>query len=243
MISGTVKALDEITSAQCYAIHRLATITMNGSLFPIAVLCKNLNFVPISEIREFFDAFGCKELCIALETVVHTNRIAVEIVDIDLVVDVVRFCHRRYKIFQRVFAIDNATGFAYTATKAMLINIGVLVLDISRFQLLGNRVHELCILATSHTMQIAILYIRLGDVLPLARHELSHYCVLNLLNGQAIMRRYLVRNTMSTRLHLICQTIWIHLDKRLADCLYNLVRIKFDFAPITLCNFQLLLPP
>ena len=177
------------------------------------------------------------------ETVVHTNRIAVEIVDIDLVVDVVCLCHRRHQIFQRVLAIDNATGFAYTTTKAMLINIGILVLDISRFQLLGNRVHELCILATSHTMQIAILYIRLGDVLPLARHELSHYCVLNLLNGQAIMRRYLVRNTMSTRLHLICQTIWIHLDKRLADCLYNLVRIKFNLSPITLCNFQLLLPP
>ena len=177
------------------------------------------------------------------ETIVHTNRIAVKIVNIDLVVVVVRFCHRRHKIFKRVLAIDYAACLAYTTAKAMLINIGVLILDISRFQLLGNRVHELRILATSHTMQIAILYIRLGHILVFTRHELSNHCVLNLLNGQTIMRRYLVRNTMGARLHLICQTIWIHLDKCLADCLYNLVRIKFNLSPITLCNFQLLLPP
>ena len=189
------------------------------------------------------EAVGKKVIKRNRETVVHTNRIAVEIVDIDLVVDMVCLCHRRYQIFQRVFAIDHAACFAYTTAKAMLINIGILVLDISRFQLLGNRVHELCILTTSHTMQIAILYIRLGHILIFARHELSHHCVLNLLNGQAIMRRYLVRNTMSTRLHLICQTIWIHLNKRLADCLHNLARIKFNLSPITLCNFQLLLPP
>ena len=177
------------------------------------------------------------------EAVVHTNRIAVKIVDIDLVVDMVCLCHRRHKIFQRVLAIENATGFAYTTAKAMLINIGVLVLDVSRFQFLGNRVHELCILATSHTMQIAILHIRLGNVLVFARHELSHHCVLNLLDSQTIMRGYLVCNTMGARLHLVCQTIGIYLDKCLADCLYNLVGIKFNLAPITLCNFQLLLPP
>ena len=188
-------------------------------------------------------AVGKKVIKRNRQAVVHTNRIAVKIVDIDLVVDMVCLCHRRYKIFQRVLTIDHAAGFTHSTAKAMLINIGVLVLDVSRFQLLGNRVHELCILATSHTMQIAILHIRLGNVLVFARHELSHHCVLNLLDSQTIMRGYLVCNTMSARLHLVCQTIRIHLDKCLADCLYNLVGIKFNLTPITLCNFQLLIPP
>ena len=174
------------------------------------------------------------------QTVMASNRIGVQIVNINLVVLVVCSSHRRNEIFKSIFLHDDISSFANTAAERSLVHIRVLVLDISSGQLLCHSIHHLSVLVSSHTMQISIIDISLSYILILCSHQLLFDNILNLF----YMKFFCIRNSLnlvgdllgtSHHVGISCTMLF---TKSLDDCCHNFFSIKIYFRAVSFNYFH-----
>ena len=101
------------------------------------------------------------------KAVVHSNRVWIEVVCIDLIIVVIVFRFFRNKMFECVLLRNKRSGFPDPPSERKLIHIRILVLDIGRSKLLSETLVQ-----TNSFLFIPICYVSLRNFIAGSFHDL-----------------------------------------------------------------------